>query len=247
MKFNNLEEGLEFYKGYAFASGFNTRKSTTKRQRRSKELKYQYILCNKEGYKEKRKITVEKDLHNKEGENNEEKASIKRKRLVTRVGCKAHIVLKHCDDNTFIVTKFHEGHTHALYTPSCNLFQKEGRKMNILHKKIIVNNSKVNIGPVTTFRMMKEIVGGYENIGASKEDFKKFHRDLKAYIQGSDAQMFVDNFTNKKLMWSAFFFDFEMDEDYCLCRALWEDPLCKKSYALFGDMVSFDTTYQTNR
>ncbi|XP_021725326.1 protein FAR1-RELATED SEQUENCE 5-like [Chenopodium quinoa] len=72
-------------------------------------------------------------------------------------------------------------------------------------------------------------------------------KDLKAYIQGSDAQMFVDNFTNKKLMWSAFFFDFEMDEDYCLCRALWADPPCKKSYALFGDIVSFDTTYQTNR
>ncbi|XP_021759092.1 protein FAR1-RELATED SEQUENCE 5-like [Chenopodium quinoa] len=230
MKFNNLEEGLEFYKGYAFASGFNTRKSTTKRQRRSKELKYQYILCNKEGYKEKRKTTVEKDLNNKEGENNEEKSSIKRKRLVTHVGCKTHIVLKNCDDNTFIVTKFHEGHTHALYTPSCNLFQKEGRKMNILHKKIIVNNSKVNIGPVTTFRMMKEIVGGYENIGASKEDFKNFHRELKAYIQGSNAQMFVDNFTNKKLMWSAFFFDFEMDEDFCLCRALWADLLCKKRY-----------------
>ncbi|XP_021730514.1 protein FAR1-RELATED SEQUENCE 5-like [Chenopodium quinoa] len=247
MKFNNLEEGLEFYKRYAFVAGFNTRKSTTKRQRRSKELKSQYILCNKEGYKEKRKPTVEKDLNNNEGESNEEKTSIKRKRLVTRVGCKAHIVIKHCDDNKFIVSQFHEGHTHPLYTPSCNLFQKEGRKMNILHKKIIVDNSKVNIGPVTTFRMMKEIVGGYDNIGASKQDFKKIHRDLKAYIQGSDAQMFVDNFTNKKLMWSAFFFDFEMDEDYCLCRALWDDPLCKKSYALFGDMVSFDTTYQTNR
>ncbi|XP_021770652.1 protein FAR1-RELATED SEQUENCE 5-like [Chenopodium quinoa] len=193
MKFNNLEEGLEFYKSYAFATRFNTRKSTTKRQRRSKELKSQHILCNKEGYKEKRKATVEKDLNNKEGESNEEKASIKRKRLVTRVGC------------------------------------------------------KVNIGPVTTFQMMKEIVGGYDNIGASKKDFKKFHRDLKAYIQASDAQMFVDSFTNKKLMWSAFFFDFEMDEDYCLCRALWADPLCKKSYSLFGDMVSFDTTYQTNR
>ena len=47
--------------------------------------------------------------------------------------------------------------------------------------------------------MMKEIVGGYDNISASKQDFKIFHRDLKAYIQGSDAQMFVDNFTNKKL------------------------------------------------
>ncbi|CAO2820334.1 unnamed protein product [Amaranthus hypochondriacus] len=151
MKFNNLEEGLEFYKRYAFAAGFNTRKSTTKRQRRSKELKSQYILCNKEGYREKRKPTVEKDLINNEGESNKEKTSIKRKRLVTRIGCKAHIILKHCDDNKFIVSQIHEGHTHPLYTPSCNLFHKEGRKMNMLHKKIIVNNSKVNIGPVTTF------------------------------------------------------------------------------------------------
>ncbi|XP_021773662.1 protein FAR1-RELATED SEQUENCE 5-like [Chenopodium quinoa] len=118
---------------------------------------------------------------------------------------------------------------------------------NVLTTPTIVVSPKVNIGPVTTFRMMKEIVGGYDNIGASKQDFKNFHRDLKAYIQGSDAQMFVDNFTNKKLMWSAFLFDFEMDEDYCLCRALWADPLCKKSYALFGDIVSFDTIYQTNR
>jgi FAR1 DNA-binding domain-containing protein len=151
MKFNNLEQGLEFYKRYAFAAGFNTRKSTTKRQRRSNELKAQYILCNKEGYKEKRKPIVEKDLNNNEGESNEEKTSIKRKRLVTRVGCKAHIILKHCDDNKFIVSQFHEGHTHPLYTPSCNLFQKEGRKMNILHKKIIVNNSKVRFQSLLCF------------------------------------------------------------------------------------------------
>ncbi|XP_021770614.1 protein FAR1-RELATED SEQUENCE 5-like [Chenopodium quinoa] len=196
VKFNNVDEGLAFYKAYAYVAGFNTRKSTTRTEKGSKKLKMQYILCNKEGYKEKRKPNVEINLYDKEKENNERKASITRKRLVIRVGCKAHMV---------------------------------------------------NIGPVTTFRMMKEIVGGYDNIGASKQDFKIFHRDLKAYIQGSDAQIFMDNFTNKKLMWSAFFFDFKMDEDYCLCRALWAAPLCKKSYALFGDMVSFDTTYQTYR
>ncbi|XP_021725085.1 protein FAR1-RELATED SEQUENCE 5-like [Chenopodium quinoa] len=120
MKFNNLEEGLEFYRSYAFAAGFNTRNSTTKRQRRSIELKSHYILCNKEEYKEKRKAT--------------------------------------------------------------------------------------------------EIIGGYDNIEASKQDFKKFHRDLKAYNQGSDAQI-----------------------------GLWANPLCKKSYSLFGDMDSMARTKKTKR
>ncbi|XP_021775564.1 protein FAR1-RELATED SEQUENCE 1-like [Chenopodium quinoa] len=53
----------------------------------------------------------------------------------------------------------------------------------------------VNIGLVKTFRMMKEILGGYDNVGASKQDFKIFHIDLKAFIQGSDAQMYNMVFT----------------------------------------------------
>ncbi|XP_021714637.1 protein FAR1-RELATED SEQUENCE 5-like [Chenopodium quinoa] len=196
MKFNSVDEGVEFYKSYALAAGFNTRKSTSKRHT-EKKLAFQYVLCNKQGFKEKKKPIVESILNDKEGQSKEGKISITRKRLVTRVGCKAFMVLKHCEDEKYIVTQSHEGHTHPLYTPSCNLFQKEGRKMNILHKKMIVDNSKVNIGPVKTFRMMKEILG--------------------------------------------------VDDDSCLSRALWADPICKKNYALFGDMISFDTTYQTNR
>ncbi|XP_065855635.1 uncharacterized protein [Euphorbia lathyris] len=84
-------------------------------------------------------------------------------------------------------------------------FQKQGRKLTILHKKLIVDNSKMNVGPVRTYRQIKENVGGYNNVGASKQDFKNFHRDLKAYIYESDAQMFIDIFSKKKLLWSAFF------------------------------------------
>lgn len=94
---------------------------------------------------------------------------------------------------------------------------------------------------------MKELAGSHDNVGASKQDFKNFYRDLKAFIDGSDAQMFVDNFQNKKLLWSAFFFSYDVDEEDRLCRALWADPICRKNYALFGDMVSFDTTFKTNR
>lgn len=54
--------------------------------------------------------------------------------------------------------------------------------MNIFHKKMIVDNCKVNIGPVKSFKLIKELVGSYDNVGASKQDFKNFPRDLKAYI-----------------------------------------------------------------
>ncbi|XP_021756120.1 protein FAR-RED IMPAIRED RESPONSE 1-like [Chenopodium quinoa] len=156
------------------------------------------------------------------------------------------MILKRYEDGGYIVSKFEERHTHPMYSHNNAHFQKSKRKLTLLHKKMIIDNSKINIGPVKTFKIMKEYVGGYENIGASKSDFKNFHRDLKAYIEGLDTQMFVDNFKRKTLMWSAYFFYYEMDEDGCLCRALWADPICRKNYVVFGDMVSFDTIYQSN-
>ncbi|XP_065855046.1 protein FAR1-RELATED SEQUENCE 5-like [Euphorbia lathyris] len=191
--------------------------------------------------------TIERAGHKQKKIVEEIEGHIPRRRLITRVGCQAQIVLKYCNDGKYIVFRLKEKHTHPLYSPRCMKFQKQGRNLTILHKKMIVDNSKMNVGPVRTYRQIKENVGGYNNVGASKQDFKNFHRDLKAYIYESDAQMFIDIFNKKKLLWSTFFFDFDMDKDDHLCRALWADPICRKNYALFGDMVSFDTTYQTNR
>lgn len=95
--------------------------------------------------------------------------------------------------------------------------------------------------------MVKEYVGGYDNVGASKQDFKNFQRDIKACIEGSDAQIFVNNYLEKKERWSSYFFEYEVDDGGHLTRALWCDPICRKNYFLFGDMVSFDTTFKTNK
>ncbi|XP_021749463.1 protein FAR1-RELATED SEQUENCE 5-like [Chenopodium quinoa] len=241
MIFKDPEEGLSFYKAYANAAGFTSRKSTTKRKKNNKDIiAFQYGVCNKEGFRAIRKPIAQQTVYE------EGKVHITRKRLVTRVGCNAHICMRY-DAGKYVVTHFKEEHNHLLYTPSCAKFQKDNRKMHIMHKKLIVDNSKVNVGPVRSYTMMKELAGSHDNVGASKQDFKNFYRDLKAYIDGSDAQMFVDNFQNKKVLWSAFFFSYDVDEEDRLCRALWADPICRKNYALFGDMVSFDTTFKTNR
>ncbi|XP_056688516.1 protein FAR1-RELATED SEQUENCE 5-like [Spinacia oleracea] len=239
MNFKDPEEGLSFYKAYATASGFTSRKITTTRRKKTGVMAFQYVVCNKEGFKASRKPVVEAV------EDKSDKARSTRRRMLTRVGC-AQMCMKNIN-GSYVVTYFKEEHNHPLYTPGCAKFHKHGRKMSILHKKIIIDNSKVNIGPVKSFRIMKELTGSYDNVGASKQDFKKFQRDLKALIEGSDAQMFINNFQNKKLLWSAFFYDYELDEEDQLCRAFWADPICRKNYALFGDMVSFDTTFSTNR
>jgi len=41
-------------------------------------------------------------------------------------------------------------------------------------------------------------MGGFQNVGCSKQDLKNFRRDLEALIKDSDAQMFIENFKRKK-------------------------------------------------
>ncbi|VFQ83051.1 unnamed protein product [Cuscuta campestris] len=126
-------------------------------------------------------------------------------------------------------------------------FLKINRNIDLGHKKFILNCAKANIGTMKSYRLFKESVGGYSSVGAPAVDFKNFKRDLKAYIAGGDAQMVIDKLFRKSEVCPGFRFDCEVDEYDKLSRLFWCDAASRKSYSLFGDVVSFDATYKTNR
>jgi hypothetical protein len=45
---------------------------------------------------------------------------------------------------------------------------------------------------------------------------------------------------------SAFFYDFIVDEHGKLVYIFWTDDTSRKNYKHFGDLMSFDATYNTN-
>ncbi|XP_074283584.1 protein FAR1-RELATED SEQUENCE 7-like [Silene latifolia] len=99
-----------------------------------------------------------------------------------------------------------------------------------------------------TYRICeKEQVNGYENIGASLNDFKNFHRDVKCFINERDVQLFVDHFKEMTETRIGFYFDYDLDDDGSLRRAIWADGTARDNYKIFGDAVSFDPTYSTNK
>ncbi|XP_048493059.1 protein FAR-RED IMPAIRED RESPONSE 1-like [Beta vulgaris subsp. vulgaris] len=60
--------------------------------------------------------------------------------------------------------------------------------------------------------------------------------------------MFVNNFKEKATSsGGGFFFDYCVDENRHLTRVFWADAISRKNYSLFGDMISFDTTFDTNK
>ncbi|KAL2900496.1 Protein FAR1-RELATED SEQUENCE 5 [Bienertia sinuspersici] len=230
MKFDTLQQATSFYENYARVSGFDTLLYSVKIRKSDGKISLKYCVCNKEGFRETPRLHVE----------------CKKKRPIARMGCKARITLKLINDqDNYVIFSFHEGHTHPLTTPNSAHHIKQSRNITLAHKKYIMDNSCANIGATKSYRVMKEHVGGYQNMAASVTDFKIFQREIRKHIKGKDAQMLIENFKRKQQKCSSFF-KYEVDDKQHLIRVFWADAIGRKSYASFGDVVSFDTTFSMN-
>jgi len=234
--FDTLEEGELFYKNYAYIVGFSVRSSTLTKDKNGVG-RWKYFVCSKEGYLSTKKKDVEQS-----------ESSVKtRRRSLTREGCNAKVVFKLTEEGKFELIRFHEIHTHPLASPEKKQFLRSFRKVNPVHKSLLHAYSRANVGPSKTYHLMKEQVGGYENVGCTQRDLQNYSRDLKTMNKESNAHVFIDNFRRKQEFDPSFYYAYEVDDEGHLKHVFWADGICRKNYSLFGDVVSFDTTYRTNK
>ncbi|XP_074291020.1 protein FAR1-RELATED SEQUENCE 5-like [Silene latifolia] len=247
--FSSLEAGIEFYGVYARACGFTPRKYTAKKLRGG--IIYQkFIVSNRQGYRgNKQKLrSIPVDEHNN-GDNSSTVETVKRRVKITRIGCRAYVrfALLNGLEGPTMIDDFSEFHNHHLTSVSNRDLEKISRCLDMFHKQLILDNSKLNIGAVKTFRQVKELVHGYENIGATLVDFKNFQRDIKCYIGKRDADLFLDHLEKLKATQPQFYFAYDVDASNCLTKVIWTDSSLIRNYSFFGDAVSFDPTYGTNK
>ncbi|XP_073313771.1 protein FAR1-RELATED SEQUENCE 5-like [Primulina huaijiensis] len=88
--------------------------------------------------------------------------------------------------------------------------------------------------------------GGPEHVGCTKRDIRNHEKTLRDEHKGIDAETLIDFFLSEKDKSSTFFFDYETDSDNRFIRCFWGDHVSRRAYTAFGDVVVFDTTYNTN-
>jgi len=103
MEFESEEAAKLFYVNYARLNGFRARISRYCRSRRDNSIISRQIVCSKEGFREIRTKKVMTD-----------EGKTKRPRMITRVGCKAMIVVKKMKSGKWMVSKFEKEHNHSL-------------------------------------------------------------------------------------------------------------------------------------
>ncbi|XP_019197079.1 PREDICTED: protein FAR1-RELATED SEQUENCE 5-like [Ipomoea nil] len=240
-RFKSLSEGIEFYKNYGRVGGFDIRHSSVKRDRAGAIIR-RSLVCSRQGAKGggRRVPTV---VVNVTSSSNKQR----RRRVSNRVGCNAKLGLKENSTGEFVVTKFVEDHTHSLCSEGAKLFMWGNRKLNVAQQAFLANCFKANVGASTGMRLCREVAGSFENVGAMYVEFHNFKRDLQAYVDEVDGELIIERFKTKLEVCDSFFYDYHLDEENRLARLFWADPISRRSFSCYGDVISFDATYSTNR
>ncbi|GAA0172495.1 hypothetical protein LIER_41346 [Lithospermum erythrorhizon] len=59
--------------------------------------------------------------------------------------------------------------------------------------------------------------------------------------------MVMQSWLRKQASRNGFYYNIQVDSDSTICSIFWPDSIMRADYALFGDFISFDTTYRTNK
>ncbi|XP_042038404.1 protein FAR1-RELATED SEQUENCE 5-like [Salvia splendens] len=203
-KFQSLEFAFTFYDVYARTVGFETRKQAMRKV--DDATTWYQVVCNREGRK---KGDEDDQLNVRSG------FTIKRRKLSKRCGCTTSISFRCFSEDCLsgcIIQEFNEIYNHHMVETEHQQFMSSNRKLDDVHHKFILDCSRANIGPTLTFKVLKEILGGFDLVGCTVGDIRNASRDIKAYAQGFNVQMVLDDMAKKIEMSEVFTYHYEVNE-----------------------------------
>ncbi|XP_062180959.1 protein FAR1-RELATED SEQUENCE 5-like [Phragmites australis] len=226
MTFQSEEKAYEMYNTYAGKVGFSIRKSKAKRHQ-DKSICQKYIVCSSQGHREN--ATSQKDI--------------------TRTDCDARVQFSISREGIWTVQKVVLEHNHYLASPNKLHKMRSQRQVIEADKKLIGQIREAGMKPAQVYEFMKEFYGGEDKTPFAKMDCNnEIGRERRQYLEVNDAQTLSEYLRNKQLQDPTFFYAFQVDkEDGRIANFFWADGQSIMDYKCFGDAVSFDTTFQTNK
>ncbi|KAL3622860.1 Protein FAR1-RELATED SEQUENCE 5 [Castilleja foliolosa] len=234
MEFESEEAAKAFYNSYARRVGFSTRVSSSRRSRKDGAIIQRSFVCAKEGFR---------NLNEKRSKDRE----IKRPRIVTRVGCKASLSVKIQDSGKWFVSGFVKQHNHELVTPDQVHCLRSHRQISGPAKMLIDTLQAAGMGPRRIMSVLIKEYGGISKVGFTEVDCRNYMRNNRHRNMEGDIQLLLDYLKQKQSENPAFFYAIQGDEDNFTGNVIWADPKARSDFSHFGDTVTFDTTYRSNR
>ena len=230
MEFDSEQAARIFYNSYARRIGFSTRVSVYQRSRRDGSIICRQIVCSREGFR-------------REGGENRSK----RQRTVTRVGCKAQMTVKKQNSGKWAVTKLVKEHNHELVPPDKVHCLRSHRHVSGPARSLIDTLQAAGMGPSGVMSVLIKESGGINNVGFTKVDCQNYMSSSRQRTLGSGGQHIFDYLKRMQEDDPGFFCAVQGDSENPTGNIFWADANSRMNYQFFGDTVTFDTAYRTNR
>jgi hypothetical protein len=229
MEFKSMEEVREFYNSFAKKMGFGVRVRSTKPKRA-------ILVCCNEGHR------IVKSSINKEIEDDTTQA--KRKCSTSRSGCQASLIVSRgTTESNWIICSFNNDHNHVMVSPKSVSYMRCHKKMGIAARSLVEQFKEEG---VPTGKAAAIFNNG--DLPFSNRDCWNHIRNLRSKnLDVGDAQAVFNYCKRKQVENSNFFYSIQCDEDSRMINFFWVDARSRLAYQQYGDVITFDTTYKTNK
>jgi hypothetical protein len=229
MEFDSLEDVKEFYTSFAKKEGFGVRIRSTKPN-------FCILVCSNAG-----KHIVKSES----GEGSNVCIRKNKKRCSTsRTDCKASLVVsKAWKRSKWVIKSITNAHNHGMVSPKSVTYLRCHKKISIAAKNLVEKFDKEGVptGKVAT------MFQGADNSFSSRDCWNHLRNLRRRNLDVGDAQA-VFNFCKRKQVENPnFFYAIQCDDEDRMINFFWVDGRARLSYKIFGDVVTFDTTYKTNK
>lgn len=117
-----------------------------------------------------------------------------------------------------------------------------------MQKKKLDINDRAGIKLSKNYQSLVIEAGGHENVTFIERDCRNhIQKERRLRLGDGDAAALQNYFMKVQAEDNRFFFSMQVDDEGRLKNIFWAEPKNREAYKEFGDVVTFDTTYLTNK
>ena len=225
MVFESLTEAQRYLNVHGLLNGYAIRKGTN-------YLKKTYQLeCNRSG---KPKVM-------------ENAQRIRRRNYILKTGCKMKVIVK-LINGKWVFTKVDSEHNHnVVSSPSLTKFFLNHKRMTEDEKAFSKILQDARIKPMKIMSIFRELKGSFKNVFFNAKNLDNLKQKERIKTRNSDIETTVNYLKKVQNESPGFYYTMRMDEENIVRSIFWTDARGRMDYDLYGDFISFDTTFSTNR
>ncbi|KAM0836786.1 hypothetical protein ACQ4PT_062066 [Festuca glaucescens] len=252
MQFPSDDAAYKFYNEYSSICGFSIAKAGNYHGRKSGNTGHTRVtfVCNRAG-KPVDEETLEKRRKQKQLRKQErtgvvpaENSRRTRRNKIEHTGCLAKMVVSIKNGN-WVVISLHLEHNHELSPPQETKFLRSHKSMTEDEQLFIRTFASVKLPPRKIMSIMSYLRGG--DVPYTKKHVSNVQTAIRNECKLNDMTHVLDYFHKRKEDDPRFYYNFKLGAGKKVLSLFWSDGNSRRMYELYGDCVSFDTTYKTNR